>query len=84
MIFEEICLLMKLYCILIFYTTATDISVLGLLYCAVLGHVADVSQVLPASICRLEDRGSMHLLNVGNIVHNYVVKQHRTRININI
>jgi hypothetical protein len=55
-----------------------------MLHRVVAGHVTDVSQVLVDSIFRLEDKGSMHHLNVGNIVHNHAVKQHKTRININI
>jgi hypothetical protein len=69
---------MKFNCILIFYTSAFDIiSILGLLHRVAVGHVADISQVLAASIFRLEERGSIHLLNVGNIVHNHAVKQHK-------
>jgi hypothetical protein len=76
---------MKFHCILIFYTTAIDIiSVLVLLHHAAVGHIADASYVLATSILRVNDRGSVHLLNVGNIVHNHAMKQHKTGINTNI
>jgi hypothetical protein len=49
-------------------------SLLGLLQHAVVGNVADVSEVHALSIFKA-DGGSMFLRNVGNIVHNRMVEQ---------